>query len=50
MPAIIFLFATGVEVLQYFRLAERLGLTDNRLLRTGQWLYRRGQIADRNKG
>lgn len=34
LPVIIFLFATGVEILQYFRLVERLGLSDNRLLRT----------------
>lgn len=34
LPALIFLFATGVEFLQYFRLVERLGLSDNRLLRT----------------
>lgn len=30
---IIFLFATGVEILQYFRLVERLGLSDSRLMR-----------------
>lgn len=34
LPVLIFLFATGVELLQYFRLVERLGLSDNRLMRT----------------
>lgn len=34
LPGIIFLFATGVETLQYFRLVERLGLSDSRLMRT----------------
>lgn len=34
LPVLIFLFATGVEFLQYFRLVERLGLSDNRLMRT----------------
>ena len=33
LPGIIFLFATGVEILQYFRLVERLGLSDSRLMR-----------------
>lgn len=33
LPVIIFLFATGVEILQYFRLVERLGLSDSRLMR-----------------
>lgn len=32
MPLYIFLFAAGVEVLQYFRIAELLGLSDNRIL------------------
>ncbi len=32
LPLWIFLFAAGVEVLQYFRLAEVLGLSDNRVL------------------
>ena len=32
LPLYIFLFATGVEVLQYFRIVEVLGLSDNRVL------------------
>ncbi len=32
LPLYIFLFAAGVEVLQYFRIAEVLGLSDNRVL------------------
>lgn len=32
LPLYIFLFAAGVEVLQYFRIAELLGLSDNRVL------------------
>ncbi len=32
LPLYIFLFAAGVEVLQYFRIVERLGLSDNRVL------------------
>jgi len=32
LPLYIFLFAAGVEVLQYFRIAEILGLSDNRIL------------------
>ena len=32
LPLYIFLFAAGVEVLQYFRIAEILGLSDNRVL------------------
>ncbi len=32
LPLYIFLFAVGVEVLQYFRIAEVLGLSDNRVL------------------
>lgn len=32
LPLYIFLFAAGVEVLQYFRIAEVLGLSDNRIL------------------
>ncbi len=32
LPLWIFLFAAGVEVLQYFRIAEVLGLSDNRIL------------------
>lgn len=33
LPLYIFFFAAGVEVLQYFRLAERLCLTDSRFMR-----------------
>ena len=33
LPLYVFFFAAGVELLQYFRLAERLGLTGNRFLR-----------------
>ena len=32
LPLYIFLFAAGVQVLQYFRIAEVLGLSDNRIL------------------
>lgn len=32
LPLYIFLFAAGVEVLQYFRIVEVLGLEDNRFL------------------
>lgn len=32
LPLYIFLFAAGVEVLQYFRIVEVLGLSDNRIL------------------
>lgn len=32
LPFYIFLFAAGVEVLQYFRIAEVLGLSDSRAL------------------
>ncbi|MBQ8800342.1 MAG: DUF2809 domain-containing protein [Lachnospiraceae bacterium] len=32
LPLYIFLFAAGVEVLQYVRIAEVLGLSDNRIL------------------
>lgn len=32
LPLYIFLFAAGVEVLQYFRIVEVLGLSDNRVL------------------
>lgn len=32
LPLYIFVFAAGVEVLQYFRIAEVLGLSDNRVL------------------
>lgn len=32
LPLYIFLFAAGVEVLQYFRIAEVLGLSDNKIL------------------
>ncbi len=32
LPLYIFLFAAGVELLQYFRIAELLGLSDNRVL------------------
>ena len=32
LPLYIFLFAAGVEVLQYFRIVEVLGLADNRVL------------------
>ena len=34
LPFIIFIFATGVEFLQYFNLVELLGLSDNRFMRT----------------
>jgi len=33
MPLYIFIFAAGVEVLQYFRLVEVLGMENNRFLR-----------------
>ncbi len=33
LPLYIFFFAVGVEILQYFHLAERLGLEGNRFLR-----------------
>jgi len=33
LPLYIFIFAAGVEVLQYFRLVEVLGLENNRFLR-----------------
>lgn len=33
LPLCVFLFAAGVEVLQYFQLVDRLGLADNRFLR-----------------
>jgi hypothetical protein len=32
LPLYIFLFAAGVEMLQYFRIVEALGLSDNRVL------------------
>jgi len=32
LPLYVFLFAAGVEVLQYFRIVEMLGLSDNRVL------------------
>ena len=32
LPLYIFLFAAGVEVLQYFRIVEVLGLSENRVL------------------
>lgn len=32
LPLYIFLFAAGVELLQYFRIVELLGLSDNRIL------------------
>ena len=32
LPLYIFLFAAGVEVLQYFRIVEVLGVSDNRVL------------------
>lgn len=32
LPLYIFLFAAGVEVLQYFRIVEMLGLENNRVL------------------
>lgn len=32
LPLYIFLFAAGVEVLQYFRIAEVLGVSDHRIL------------------
>ena len=34
LPLYVFLFATGVEVLQYFNLVELLGVEDNVFLRT----------------
>lgn len=34
LPFIIFVFATGVEILQYFNLVELLGVSDNRFMRT----------------
>ncbi len=33
LPLYVFLFATGVEILQYFNLVELLGVSDNRFLR-----------------
>ena len=33
LPFYVFLFATAVEVLQYFNLVELLGVSDNRFLR-----------------
>lgn len=33
LPLYVFLFATGVEILQYFKLVELLGVGDNRFLR-----------------
>ncbi len=33
LPVYVFLFATGVEILQYFNLVELLGMTDNPFLR-----------------
>lgn len=33
LPLYVFLFATGVEVLQYFKLVERLGLENNTFMR-----------------
>lgn len=33
LPWIIFVFAAGVELLQYFNLVELLGLSDNRFMR-----------------
>lgn len=32
LPLWVFVFAAGVEVLQYFRIGEVLGLSDNRIL------------------
>ena len=32
LPLYIFLFAAGVEVMQYFRIAEILGISENRVL------------------
>ncbi len=32
LPLYIFLFSAGIEVLQYFRIAEVLGLSENRVL------------------
>lgn len=34
LPVIIFIFAVGVEFLQYFNLVELLGMSDNRFMRT----------------
>lgn len=33
LPLYVFLFATAVEILQYFNLVELLGVSDNRFLR-----------------
>ena len=33
LPLYVFFFAAGVEFMQYFRLVERLGLGENRILR-----------------
>ena len=34
LPLFVFIFAAGVEVLQYFKIVEILGLQDNRLMST----------------
>lgn len=34
LPLYVFVFAVGVEILQYFNLVERLGVEDNVFLRT----------------
>ena len=34
LPLFIFIFASGVEVAQYFRIVEVLGLQDNRIMST----------------
>lgn len=34
LPAGVFLFAAGIEILQYFEIVKLLGLEDNRFLRT----------------
>lgn len=34
LPVFLFLFATGIEFLQYLNLVELLELSDNRLMRT----------------
>ncbi len=34
LPVFLFVFATGIEFLQYLNLVELLGLSDSRLLRT----------------
>ena len=33
LPVYVFLFAVGVEILQYFHIVDKLGLADNRFMR-----------------